>query len=349
MAMLFRSYEGRDRVKAMGWMSVVFAGGPVLGLAIGGVLVESIGWRPIFLVQGALSAIACGIAYFVLVETPRRARVGLDIPGAAVLAMAAFSLTFAINRIPTWGLSEPMVWISLVLTPLLVVLFVRIERRTANPLLPLEFLTRRNFVYPLVIGFTLQFAFMGGFIISPLIMLGVFGLGQAATSMWTVARPISFSASSPVGGHLASLYGERSMVIAGSILIFAAMSAFAAGAQTESIVLILAGLVFAGLGMGLAQPSLSTLVASAVTEQDHGIAVSTMSTTSGIGAVAGISILTALCADANSAVAFRNGYALGAVVAALGVFASFGLRAVDYDASTQSHEEIDSEVFAPTA
>jgi MFS family permease len=165
--------------------------------------------------------------------------------------------------------------------------------------------------------------------------------------MWTIARPISFSASSPVGGHLGSRYGERSMVIAGSVLIFAAMSAFAAGAAGESIALILAGLVFAGLGMGLAQPSLTTLVASAVTEEDHGIAVSTMSTTSGIGAVAGISILTALCADAETAVAFRNGYALGAVAAALGVIASFGLHSVDHEAAVR--EEIDSEVFAPTA
>jgi MFS family permease len=102
MAMLFRAYEGRERIKAMGWMSVVFAGAPVLGLAIGGVLVENIGWRPIFLIQGGLSALACGIAFFVLLETPRRENLRLDIAGAGLLALAAFSLTFAINRLPSW-------------------------------------------------------------------------------------------------------------------------------------------------------------------------------------------------------------------------------------------------------
>jgi MFS family permease len=216
--------------------------------------------------------------------------------------------------------------------------------------LPLEFLTRRNFVLPMLIGFALQFAYMGGFIISPLIMMGVFGLGQAATAMWTIARPIAFSASSPVGGHLGSLYGERPMVISGSVLIFVAMTAFAAGAAQESLALILAGLVFAGLGMGLAQPSLSTMVASAVPEQDHGIAVSTMSTTSGIGAVAGISILTALCADTESAIAFRDGYALGAIVAAIGVAASFGLHAVDHESPiNRSSEARKDEVLASVA
>ena len=350
MTMLFRAYEGRDRVKAMGWMSVIFAGAPVLGLAVGGVLVENIGWRPIFLIQGVLSALACAIAYFVLVETPRRKDIRLDVPGALVLALAAFALTFAINRLPSWGLTDPRVLLAFGLTPALLALFARIERRSPHPLIPLEFLTRRNFVFPLLIGFTLQFAYMGGFIISPLIMMGVFGLGQAATSMWTIARPISFSASSPVGGHLGSIYGERLMVISGSVFIFVAMLAFAAGAAEESLLYILAGLIFAGLGMGLAQPSLSTLVASAVSEHDHGIAVSTMSTTSGIGAVAGISILTALCADAESGSAFRDGYALGAIVAAIGVAASFALRAVDHESpSHEVSESLDEEGLVSVA
>ncbi|HEB90909.1 MAG TPA: MFS transporter, partial [Deltaproteobacteria bacterium] len=222
MAMLFRAYDGNERVKAMGWMSVVTAGGPVLGLAIGGVLVETIGWRPIFLIQGGLSAIACFIAFFVLSETRRNEDVGLDVPGAAALAGAAFTLTFAINRLPTWGLADPRVGLCMLLTPVLLALFVRIERSAAHPLLPLAFLGRRNFVLPLWVGFCLQFAYMGGFIISPLIMMGVFGLGQAATSMWTMARPISFSASSPVGGHLGSTWGERAMVIVGSTLILMA-------------------------------------------------------------------------------------------------------------------------------
>ena len=113
--------------------------------------------------------------------------------------------------------------------------FVRIERRAANPLLPLEVLARRNFSLPLVIGFCLQFAYMGGFVISPLIMMGLFGLGQATTSLWTIARPISLSAASPVGGQLGSRYGERSMIVAGSALVFLAMGSFALGASLEAL------------------------------------------------------------------------------------------------------------------
>jgi MFS family permease len=336
MAILFRVYEGRERVKAMGWMSVVIAGAPVMGLAVGGVLIEWIGWRPIFLIQGVLSAVACAIALFVLSETPRRPQISLDVPGALVFALAAFALTFAVNRLPGWGPADPRVLGAMIATPFLLAGFVRIERRAANPLLPLEVLARRNFSLPLVIGFCLQFAYMGGFVISPLIMMGLFGLGQATTSLWTIARPISLSAASPVGGQLGSRYGERSMIVAGSALVFLAMGSFALGAALEALAPIVGGLVLAGLGMGLAQPSLTTMVASDVAREDHGIAVSSMSTATGIGAVAGVSILTALCADVGTATSYRDGYLLGALVAAVAIVAGFALRNVDHDAVAAS-------------
>ena len=117
------------------------------------------------------------------------------------------------------------------------------------------------------------------------------------------------------------------------------LAAFAAGASMQALPLIVAGLVLAGIGMGLAQPSLSTMVASAVEEKDHGIAVSTMATTTGIGAVAGISILTAMCADVGTTQSFRDGYALGAVFAAFGIIASLALHAIDYDAENKRDPE----------
>ena len=342
MAILFRVYDRRERVKAMGYMSVVIAGAPVLGLAIGGVLIEWIGWRPIFMIQGALSAVACAVALVVLVETPRRSEVSLDVPGALAFAAAAFALTFGVNRLPGWGLADPRVAAALIATPAFLFLFATIERRAEHPLLPLEFLRRRNFVLPLWVGFTMQFAYMGGFIISPLIMMTVFGLGQVPISMWTILRPVALSASSPVGGHLGSRFGERSMIIAGMVCVLAAMLSFALGAEIVAMAPIVAGLVLAGMGAGLAQPSLSTLVASAVEEQDHGIAVSTMSTTTGIGAVAGVSILTALSADVGSAVAFRDGYLIGAGVAAAGVVAGLALGASDLPAEGDERSEADT-------
>ena len=137
------------------------------------------------------------------------------------------------------------------------------------------------------------------------------------------------------------------MIIVGSSLVFVAMLAFAAGAAATSLPMIVAGLIFAGLGMGFAQPSLTTMVASAVSEENHGIAVSTMSTTTGIGAVAGVSILTALCADAATGEVFRDGYALGAGVAALGILAGFGLRTIDHNAV--DHEEDETLARAETS
>ena len=70
----------------MGWVSLVSAGAPVFGLAIGGLMVDTLGWRPLFVIQAVLCALAFALAVVVLRETGRQEGVTLDLPGAATIA-----------------------------------------------------------------------------------------------------------------------------------------------------------------------------------------------------------------------------------------------------------------------
>jgi MFS family permease len=325
-ALIFTVFPPRDRVRAMGWVNLVGAGAPVFGLAIGGLMVDTVGWRPLFLIQAGLSVVALGFASLVLRETRRQHGVSLDLPGAATLAVTASALTFGVNRLPLWGASHPGVWGPLAVVPFMLFLFIRIERRAAHPLVPLEFFTRRNFVFPMISGFFMNFAYMGGFIISPLLLLQVFMYSATATSFLTMMRPLAFSLSSPVSGAIATRVGERTMAIVGTGLVVVAMVSFAIGAQTSSILFISGGLVIAGLGLGVSQPSLSALVGNAVDEHSFGIASAAISMTSSIGAVAGISVLTAWTAQATTHTVFYEGYVLGAAFAAIGCAATFFLQ-----------------------
>ena len=88
-ALLFSVYPPRERVRAMGWVSLVAAGAPVLGLAIGGPMVDTVGWRPLFVIQAALAVVSLAFSALVLRETPRQQHISLDLPGAATLAVAA--------------------------------------------------------------------------------------------------------------------------------------------------------------------------------------------------------------------------------------------------------------------
>jgi len=325
-ALLFGVYPPERRAQAMGWVSLVSAGAPVLGLAVGGVLVDAMGWRPLFLIQGCLSLIAWAVALRVLRESPRQRGVSFDLPGAFTLAVAAFAFTFGINRIPRAGLADPGVLSCLALVPIALALFVRVEKRSEHPLLPLSFFARRNFTAPLIAGFCLQFAYMGGFIITPLLLMNVFGYSATATSFITMLRPVAFTLSAPIGGTLAGRLGERAMAVTGALAIALAMGALAAGAAGGSLVLLGTGLVLAGIGLGLSQPSLAASVGNAVDERSFGIASSGLAMTTSIGAVSGISVLTALSAGARVADPFVDGYLLGAGLAALGVAAAISIE-----------------------
>lgn len=320
-ALIFSVQRPEERVRAMGWVSLVAAGAPVFGLAIGGVLVDTVGWRPLFLIQAGLSVLAFGVARLVLHETDRGPRVSLDWMGALWLALAAFSLTFSLNQLPQRGLDVPVA-AALATLPIAIVLFVRCERNAPHPLIPLSFFTRRNFALPLVVGFFLNLAYMGSFIISPLLLMNVFLFSTTATSFVTMLRPLAFSAASPIGGSLGVRVGEHTMTSAGTAAIGLGMISFAIGSHGELIALIALGLMVAGIGLGLCQPSLSAIVGNSVDEQNFGIASSALGTANSIGAVAGISALTALTSGASTPPAFTQGYLFCVIAAALALVAT---------------------------
>ena len=114
MAMIFRAFPPDDRVKAMGYWSLVGAGGPVIGVVIGGFLIEQVGWRWIFVAQVPLILAALVLALVVLPETERTER-GRARPGRCrhPHAGAVVGVLFALNRGPEWGWTHPLVLVRL--------------------------------------------------------------------------------------------------------------------------------------------------------------------------------------------------------------------------------------------
>jgi MFS family permease len=294
MALIMRAFPEEDRVKAMGWWSLVGAGAPVLGLVAGGPLVDAIGWRSIFLLQTPIALVALIVAIPILHETPRLARQSIDYAGAVSLAM-----------------------------------FVAIERRAEHPLLPLRFFTERNFTASLVAQFTSNFGYMGGFIVTPLLMERIFGFTVAATSLAMICRPLTFSVSSPVAGYVAVRVGERRASVLGCALIVVSMGCFALGASTEMLALVFGALVLSGLGLGTSQPSLISSAANAVETENLGVANAAQVMVTQIGVVAGIQVLSTVQGGGSSTGSFTVAYLVGGIVAVAGIVGAAFVQSAD--------------------
>lgn len=326
MALIFSVYGRGDRVRAMGWWSMTGAAAPALGLIAGGPLVEWLGWRIVFFLQAGLSAVAWGMAAVLLRETERR-RVQFDWLGAATLAIGVAGLMFALGRVREWGIDSPGVWSSIAVGVLGLFAFVRVEQRSADPLLPLEFFRRRNFIAPILANACMGAAYMGAFVLAPLVLLEIFGFSISAAAGIMLLRTLTLTASSPFGGVLGYRIGERGAALVGCSIMTLALVTMAYGVAEHEFIVVGVGLVLQGLGHGLGLPALTSAVASSVAEKDLGIASAANRLMGQTGASFGIVTLTLVYGGVNTEGALARALLAGAVLAALALPAVLAMRA----------------------
>jgi MFS family permease len=289
-ALLFRVFGPHERTRTMGWWTLVGAGGPVIGVAVGGPIVQAFGWRWVFVGQAPLIAIAIVAVFHLLPDTPQLEAGRIHLSGAIALGIGVAGVLLALNR-GVDGWTSPVVLASLCSAVVGLIGFWRFERYVDSPLFPLDWLRRRTFLLPCLASFTLNFAYMGGFFLTPIFLERSLGYAVGVTGAMQVARPLVFAVSAPVAGYLAVKTGERAAAIAGTSLMVASMLMFASIGHHSGAVVIVVALGLSGLATGVAAPSLSASVANAVEIEQMGSASAAMQVFSQIGVVAGIQLM----------------------------------------------------------
>lgn len=317
MALIMAAYPTDRRAEAMGWFQMAMVGAPVLGLIIGGPLIEWLGWRSVFAVLTPIGLAGTIASWRVIRPSPGIEGVRIDWAGAATLATATLALLLHLERVRVAGFTDPVSIGLLATSAVMALVFVRVEQLVPAPMLKLGYFRRRDFTGPLIAQPLAQFSYMGGFLITPLLLEEVFGYSVSAVALLLLARPLLYSVSSPVGGRFAGRIGGRPMIIAGSLVMVVSMLASAAGARFEQVWLIVVGLALAGLAMGIASPSYATTIASAVDEADLGIANGMGSTVMNIGMLTGIQSMFVVLGDGRDPSDFMVVFLVGTAVAAL--------------------------------
>ena len=192
--------------------------------------------------------------------------------------------------------------------------------------MPLRYFGRRNFTASQICGLFMGGAYMGGFVLSPLLARFVLHYSLSATALIMILRPLTFSLSSPIGARMAMRIGERTNALIGTVMMTLAMLAFAASALQASLMFMIVGLVLQGVGNGVARPSLTATLTNAVDEKDVGIASASNRMLHQIGASFGIAVLTAVYGGSRLGGAFARAHIVGAVFGVLSVVAAAFVR-----------------------
>jgi EmrB/QacA subfamily drug resistance transporter len=332
-ALISRIFPGHERVRALGWWAMVAAGAPVIGVVAGGPLVEAFGWRAIFIGQVPLILLALVFAWRLFPETPRNVAGRFDLAGARQLALAVTPVLYALNEGPRLGWTSPTVLASFLVGPVALVAFVRVERRAEAPLLPLRYVRRAGFSAAILTQATLNGAYMGSFILTPLLLQNVLDFTETKTGLVSIARPLAFSLAGPLAGAVVLRIGARRAASFGSVAVVAALGWMATLGSTSSVPVIMGGLALAGIGMGIAMPPLSASVTVSVDPEDLGIAGAAQQMMIQVGVVFGITVMQAVQQDRLPVVgleaSYHWGYAAGMVLAAMAVLTATRIAAAE--------------------
>lgn len=359
MALMMHAYGIERRATAIGWFQFAMTGAPTIGLVVGGPLIQVVGWRVIFFGFAAFNFMAFLVGVRLLRPMPRQQGRPLDLAGAATLAFGVLCGLLTITRITTLVRDsgagaipgDRLVWLFFALFVVGITAFITVERRTTFPMLRLEYFGRRNFSLPMISGAAVQFAYMGGFIITPALLTERYGWTVGAIALLMIPRPAAFSLASPLGGALPARIGLRTPVLLGGGLMIASMAVFAVSAQLTNgigIGLIVAGLVLSGLASGISQPSIAALAVNSVDESDIGIANGMNQQVTFIGILAGIQTMNVLVGDSASGARFAATYLVGLGVAVIGLLAGAAIVSSTPPAQTEPHGSGDRSV-SPSA
>lgn len=309
------------RASGVGWWTaaggVSIAAGPVLG----GLLVETLGWRWVFFVNLPICALGAVLTLLVAPPTPAKPRVPLDLPGQA-LAVAAVSLLVGgliEGGHRGWG-GAPL--LALVAGLLLAAGFVLFERRAAHPAMPLSVFRKRPAWTAVVVGSALNFTYYGLIFVLGLYMLRALHWSPSRAGLAFLPLTATFIVSNLVSGGLVARFGART-VTTGGVLVAACGYALTARLGAGSgLAEMLPGFALIPGGMGLAIPALTSGLLASVDRHEAGAASGALNACRQVGGAAGVAIFGAL-----AGVDVVAGLRSAALVAAVALVAAAALAA----------------------
>jgi MFS family permease len=193
----------------------------------------------------------------------------------------------------------------------------------------MHYFRRRNFTFPIVNQFLANFTYMGGFILTPLLLNEVLQYSTTQVGLISIARPLTFAIVGPIAGYLVLRFGERTIGMFGSLMLALSMMGLAMIGVGSGLWLIEGALMLSGIGMGACAPAMIASLANAVEPGDLGVASAASQTMSQIGVVAGMQILLTvqLATEPGSGVgSYAIAYQVGALVAVGALIAASFVR-----------------------
>ncbi|MHC3816425.1 disulfide bond formation protein DsbA [Streptomyces sp. CB02488] len=282
----------RERGKYQGLFGAVFGMTSVLGPLLGGFFTEQLSWRWVFYINLPIGVIALAVIAAVLHIPVRRTKHTIDYLGTFLIASVATCLVLVASLGGTtwpWG-SAQIIGLA-VLSVLLLVAFVYVERRAAEPVLPLKLFRIRTFSLVAVISFVIGFAMFGAMTYLPTFLQVVHDITPTMSGVHMLPMVFGLLLTSTGSGQIVSRTGRWKIfpILGTGITAIGLLLLHRLTESSSTLEMSLYFFVF-GAGLGLVMQVLVLIVQNAVSYQDLGVATSGATFFRSIGASFGVAI-----------------------------------------------------------
>ncbi|MCG6951697.1 MAG: DHA2 family efflux MFS transporter permease subunit [Betaproteobacteria bacterium] len=287
--------DAKQKAQAIGIWTAIANVGAATGPSLGGLMVEHLGWRSIFLVNLPVGILVVLLSLRFIAESRDERPRQLDLPGQALFIVTVGALAYALIEGPRSGWASPLILALFAIAVVGGFLFVRTERRSADPMMDLSLF--RNREYALAIGtmFVAFFAIYGMLLVMTQYLQNVQGLTPVRTGLMILPLTLVIMFLSPRVGQLVGRFGPRPLILIGLCGLIVGLLTFVASGHGSGP-LVLLGFALCGFGAALCVTPITTLAMTSVPQQRAGMASGIMSAQRAIGSSVGFAVLGSVLA-----------------------------------------------------
>ncbi|WP_419722691.1 MFS transporter [Sinomonas albida] len=322
-------YTLAERAKVQGYLASVWAISSVVGPTLGGVF-SSLGiWRGIFLINIPLCLLAGWMLVRTFHENIERARHRIDYTGASLLTGSmTLVILGALEGGQAWAWDSPLSVGTFVVGAALFAAFLVVERRAAEPVLPLWVVSRRLLLTTTLVSFGVGAIILGLTSYVPTFLEGAQSVSPVLAGLALAALTIGWPISASQSGRLYLRIGFRATAVIGILIAVAGAAVLALTAYTPSVVLVAVSCFVVGLGLGLVATPTLIAAQSSVEWNERGVVTGTNLFARSIGSALGVAVFGAVANAIYAGAPNAAGHPQAIVPASAAVFLAVLIGAV---------------------